>query len=81
MHEEWLMSILREIEDFVATNKLTGIRPLIEAGYRAAESELTLSAPTSLAASRIQRRANRVRPAKIAASPAQVVRLPTAPGQ
>jgi hypothetical protein len=45
MHDDWLLSVLREIEVFAATHKVTELYPQIEDGHRAARAELKPSTP------------------------------------
>ena len=45
MHDDWLLSVLREIEVFAATLKVAALFPQIEDGYRAVRAELKPSTP------------------------------------
>jgi hypothetical protein len=55
MKDEWLLSVIREAEEFVKLHTLHDLLPLIQQAYLAAHIELNLPAPIDIQRFRLSR--------------------------
>jgi hypothetical protein len=55
MKKEWLLSVIREVEEHARLRSLHNLVPLVERAYAAARSELDLAPPVDLQTYRLHR--------------------------